>query len=170
MLWWCSTQVTAAWLDVAGLWGVTSYILVGECERFRWKCSSPHCCSEWPLSCTRWLYYSMCLTMSCCPLCLCVTVMKTCTACKMEHRHILRGLTAALLVGGLGVVDQHYGVVSVQRGSVPIKCKNGRWLGTTNSRHCSYYLSWLLKQTRCVCVCHVAEVWQMLGDVCSNLR
>jgi len=44
----------------------------------------------------------------------------------MVHRHILRGLTAILLVDGLGVVDQHYGVVSVQRGSVPIKCENRR--------------------------------------------
>jgi len=68
----------------------------------------------------------MCLTMSCCPMFLCVTVTKTCPACKMEHRHILSGLTVILLVGGLGVVDQHFGVVSVQRGSVPIECKNGR--------------------------------------------
>jgi len=37
--------------------------------------------------------------------------MKTCTADKMEHRHVLRGLTVILLVGGLGVVDKHFGVV-----------------------------------------------------------
>jgi len=61
-----------------------------------------------------------------CPLFLCMTVMKTGTAGRMEHRHVLRGLTVILLVGGLGVVDQHFGVVSVERGSVPIECKNGR--------------------------------------------
>ena len=79
-----------------------------------------------PLPCTRRLYYSMYLTMSCCPLYLLVAVTKTYPACKMEHRHILRGLTVILLEGGLGVVDQHCGVVSVQRGSVPIKCKDRR--------------------------------------------
>ena len=76
------------------------------------------------LSCRVWLYskyvmLNICiswtkpLTVLCCPQFLSVAIIVNCTSCKTEHHHLLRGLTATLLVGGLGVEDQQNGLHEV---------------------------------------------------------